>query len=113
MGLDRMGGRVGSEARVTVGLSKGTGVEVYCFMERSLFSCWCVHSGGRESSYLFGGILQGGAGDTQLEDPLLSPFSGATMTNQDCNEKQHTSVSNAAPESIKFKRNGLKNHPKH
>lgn len=27
---------------VTVGLSKGTGVEV-CFVERSLFSCRCVH----------------------------------------------------------------------
>lgn len=83
MGRDRTGGQVGSEARVTVGLSKGTEVEVYCFMECSLFSCRCVHSGGRESSDQVGGILQDGPGDTQLEDPLLSPVSGATMTNQD------------------------------
>lgn len=32
--------------RVTVGLSKGTGVEVYCFAERSLSSCQvCIQAG--------------------------------------------------------------------
>lgn len=58
---------------VTVGLSKGTGVEVYCCVECSLFSCRRLHRRGRESSYLGGGVLQGGAGDTQLEDSLLVP----------------------------------------
>lgn len=41
-----MGWEAGSDQRpVTVGTSKGKGVEVYCFVERSLLSCWCVHSG--------------------------------------------------------------------
>lgn len=68
-------------------------------MDRSLFSCPCVRSGSRESSYWVGGILQGGAGDAQLEDPPAAPVSGATMTNQDCNETSaHTSDSCACME---------------
>lgn len=89
MGRDGTGQEAGLGQRLESQLVclKGQKVEVYCFMECSLFSCRCVHSGGRESSYQVGGILQGGAGDKQLEDTLLSSVSGATMTNQDCNQK--------------------------
>lgn len=46
LGSAGTGWEAGSDQRpVTVGTSKGKGVEVYCFVERSLLSCWCVHSG--------------------------------------------------------------------
>lgn len=80
-GRDGRPGRV--RGRVTVGLSKGTGVEVYCFMERSLFSCRCVHSGGE--SPLMGLVAYCWAGQETHGWRILScpPVSGTTMSNQD------------------------------
>lgn len=92
-GPGRDGGLGWVGGRVTVGLAKGTGVEVYCIVERSLLSCRRIHSGeGRKSSYWVGGVLQGGAEDRQLEVFLLSPVSGATTTDQDSDFRCCSSV---------------------
>lgn len=77
-GQDGRPGRV--RGRVTVGLSKGTGVEVYCFMERSLFSCRCVHSGVESPRIGSGWWRAAGLGRKVLSCP---PVSGATMADQD------------------------------
>lgn len=80
------GGRPGwVKGRVTVGLSEGTGVEVYCFMERSLFLCRCLRRRSRESSYLGGGVRTAGWARRHTAGAAspVFPVSGATTADQD------------------------------
>lgn len=79
-GQDRTGGRD------TVGLNKGTGVAVYCFMERVCLYLG-VYTGGVESPHV-GLVVYCRAGQEAHSWRILycPPVSGATMTHQDCND---------------------------
>lgn len=82
------GGRPGwVRGRVTVGLSKGKGSEVYCVMKCRVCSRVGVYTGGVESPRMWA-VAYCGAGQETHSWRILScpPDSGATMADQDCNE---------------------------